>query len=190
MINSLSSDTEAADIFALGCIFYYALSNGAHPFKSTTHYFEAKIVENIKAGKCHIQSNLRCDEEYKKACVKDLVEQMTNKNPLKRPCCEFILNYIVFWKKIKIFRFLKICHLDESEMKCFNVKSYESVIGKEWTKRVKSPVVENLKGRDKNSIRTLILVMAKTVRKSVLNFEFFSNYFLDQIHSTWIGGLF
>jgi len=63
--------TKAVDIFALGCLFYYCLTNGSHPYGDRFER-EANIMKNIKSlgGLDHF------GEEGTEAT--DLIEEMLN----------------------------------------------------------------------------------------------------------------
>lgn len=163
LLNYTSSETKQSDIFALGCIFYYALSKGVHPFKDTMHYNEDGILKNIKEGKAFTNKILNYDEEYKKYSVTDLINQMTNKNHEKRPCCEFILNNVVFWDRFKIFKFIRLCHLNESEMKCFSLNNCESIIGNAWTKQIDPMYLQGPSNETDKNIRVMIRIMSSIV---------------------------
>lgn len=164
LLDRTSSETKESDIFALGCTFYYALSKGVHPFKNVTRYSDDGVIENIKEGISVTSKVLHFDEEYKKYCVTDLIKQMINKDFKKRPCCNFILKNIVFSDKYKIFRFIKACHLDESDIKCFSLVSSENIIGKDWTSEIKLSIsTEESNDENKKNVRTFITTMAKIV---------------------------
>lgn len=65
--------TKAIDIFAAGCIFYYVLTGGLHPFGNRMQR-EINIVQN----KCDL-SELSCDP-----VALDLVNRMISRDPTKR----------------------------------------------------------------------------------------------------------
>jgi len=65
--------TKAIDIFAAGCIFYYVLTGGLHPFGNRMQR-EINIVQN----KCDL-SGLSCDP-----VALDLVSRMISRDPKKR----------------------------------------------------------------------------------------------------------
>ncbi|MDI1493311.1 MAG: bifunctional endoribonuclease/protein kinase ire1 [Ramalina farinacea] len=95
------SATRAIDIFALGCIFYYCLTNGQHPFDKQDKFMrEANIVKgtyNIDALGC------LGDTQWE---ARDLVESMLKHNPKQRPDASKILRHPFFWDTEKRLQFL------------------------------------------------------------------------------------
>ncbi|KAL2315212.1 Sensor for unfolded proteins in the ER ire1 [Schizosaccharomyces pombe] len=137
--------SHATDIFALGCIFYYTLTGGMHPFGS--HYdCEGNI---LKGNYClvHLQSLGECG-----VLAADLIEDMIAFEPSKRPTIEVVLNHPLFWDYAKKLDFL----IDVSDR--FEVEERDppspllqmlennskSVIGENWTTCLHSSLVDNL----------------------------------------------
>ena len=84
--------TRAIDIFSLGCVFYYVLTRGLHPFDKDGKYMrEANIVKgfyNID------QLEILGDYQWE---AKDLVSRMLSHNPKQRPDAGTILTHPFFW---------------------------------------------------------------------------------------------
>lgn len=96
----LWSNTEgerdtAVDIFSLGCIFYYVLTRGRHPFGPIAD----KIVrqQNINSGKFLLKSLDDLHDEFVVALAKDLIGEMIASNSSSRPSAEKILKHPLFW---------------------------------------------------------------------------------------------
>lgn len=81
--------TKAVDIFSLGCVFYYVLSPGAHPFGEG----HARQV-NIEKGEYNLDE-LDCLTYRNEA--RDLIERMIAHNPLMRPETSEISRHPLFW---------------------------------------------------------------------------------------------
>lgn len=95
------SATRAIDIFSLGCIFYYCLTGGSHPFDKDGKFMrEANIVK----GQYDI-SALDCLGDYQWE-AKDLVSSMLSHNPKERPDAATILTHPFFWPPEKRLDFL------------------------------------------------------------------------------------
>lgn len=74
--------TKKIDIFAAGCVFYYILSGGEHPF-GDRYMREMNIVKgNFKVEKCSSGGENDLDEEISES--KDLIKRMIAKDPKKR----------------------------------------------------------------------------------------------------------
>ncbi|CAL8068254.1 unnamed protein product [Orchesella dallaii] len=92
----MSSET---DIFSLGCIFYYVLSNGKHPFGIDSNSREVHIKEEksfLAADDLPIllQGNLL------------LIEEMIKTDRKKRPNVHDVLAHHIFWPVSKTWDFL------------------------------------------------------------------------------------
>lgn len=94
--------TRAVDIFSLGCIFYYVLSKGEHPFGDRI-LREANILKGdyrLDGIKKSIQERSVCIE------AADLIKSMLEQNPLLRPASDEILKHPLFWGVSKKLEFL------------------------------------------------------------------------------------
>ena len=95
------SATRAIDIFSLGCIFYYCLTGGSHPFDKDGKFMrEANIVKGV-----YDISALECLGDYQWE-AKDLVSSMLKHNPKERPDAATILTHPFFWPAEKRLDFL------------------------------------------------------------------------------------
>jgi len=91
-----ASLTCAADVFSLGCIFYYVLSRGVHPFGDSL-----RRQANILQG----EYSLKELNASTNAIGVDLIESMLHKDPFKRPCSTVIAEHPLFWTKHKQLQF-------------------------------------------------------------------------------------
>ena len=85
--------TKSVDIFALGCLFYYILTKGGHPYGNRFDRREANIIKEIK-DLSHICSN---KEAY------DLITHMLHRQPSRRPDIETCLHHPFFLDSAKRF---------------------------------------------------------------------------------------
>ncbi|KAK9464711.1 hypothetical protein V1512DRAFT_230236 [Lipomyces arxii] len=101
VIDTLSNRraTRAIDIFSLGCVFYYVLSNGAHPF-GDRYMREANIIK----GDYSIQLLDILGSEGVEA--KDLIKSMLGRDPHKRPSAAQVMIHPFFWPAEKKLNFL------------------------------------------------------------------------------------
>ncbi|XP_014244524.1 serine/threonine-protein kinase/endoribonuclease IRE1 [Cimex lectularius] len=95
MIDSNGRVMCAVDIFSMGCVFYYSLLNGKHPFGEPI-----RRQSNILNGE-HKISSLE-DELWKSLIVK-----MISHNPFERPSAMTVRKHPVFWEKSTILSFLQ-----------------------------------------------------------------------------------
>ena len=110
--------TRAIDIFSLGCVFYYCLTQGSHPFDKDGKFMrEANIVKGL-----YNLDGLDCMGDYQWE-AKDLVGAMLSKNPKERPDAATVLSHPFFWPVEDRLEFL--CHVSDAfESEKFNEQQY------------------------------------------------------------------
>ena len=95
--------TTAVDIFSLGCVFYYVLTLGKHPFSTITDNV-MKCQDNIAENNFSL-STLFNRHQYSTstaALAEDLIEQMINQTSSERPDATIVLQHPLFWTKAEI----------------------------------------------------------------------------------------
>jgi serine/threonine protein kinase/outer membrane protein assembly factor BamB len=95
ILNGYDRMTRAIDVFSLGCIIYYVLSNGEHPFGNR---FQRE--SNILKSKYYIQHK---DIPLE---VAHLIEKMICSKPEKRISARAALNHPCFWTDERKLNFL------------------------------------------------------------------------------------
>ena len=99
--------TRAIDIFSLGCVFYYCLTQGSHPFDKDGKFMrEANIVKGL-----YNLDALTVLGDYQWE-AKVLVGQMLSQNPKERPDAATILTHPFFWSAEDRLEFL--CHVSDA----------------------------------------------------------------------------
>lgn len=88
-------------MFSLGCIYYYVLSGGEHPFG--THFHR---TSNILNNKYNLKT-LKCNA-WRTELVEPLIECLISHTATDRPACAFVLAHPMFWADNKIMEFLKV----------------------------------------------------------------------------------
>ncbi|KAM8824539.1 serine/threonine-protein kinase/endoribonuclease IRE1 isoform 1-T1 [Synchiropus picturatus] len=92
--------TCAVDIFSAGCVFYYVVSQGSHPFGKSL-----QRQANILLGTCslqHLQPDVHGD-----IVARDLIEKMLSEKPHQRPTAECVLKHPFFWSLEKELQFFQ-----------------------------------------------------------------------------------
>ncbi|KAI4241913.1 MAG: hypothetical protein L6R40_004312 [Gallowayella cf. fulva] len=99
--------TRAIDIFSLGCVFYYVLTNGCHPYDKDGKFMrEANIVKGL-----YDISDLEILGDYQWE-AKDLISSMLDHNPRARPDAASVLTHPFFWPAAERLEFL--CHVSDA----------------------------------------------------------------------------
>jgi serine/threonine-protein kinase/endoribonuclease IRE1 len=93
--------TRAIDIFSLGLVFFYVLTNGSHPFDCGDRYMREV---NIRKGNYNLDP-LEILGDY--ACeARDLIESMLHADPKQRPVAREVMSHPFFWSAKKRLAFL------------------------------------------------------------------------------------
>ncbi|KND89979.1 Serine/threonine-protein kinase ppk4 [Tolypocladium ophioglossoides CBS 100239] len=93
--------TRAIDIFSLGLVFFYVLTNGSHPFDCGDRYMREV---NIRKGSYNLRPlDSLGDFAYE---AKDLIASMLEADPRKRPTARDIMSHPFFWSAKKRLSFL------------------------------------------------------------------------------------
>lgn len=179
--------TRSIDIFSLGCIFYYVLTGGEHPFGGR---YEREM--NILKGAVSLDRLDGLGEEALE--VQDLIVRMVATDPRERsvglaaslafclltlrprrsPSAEAVLLHPFFWNAQK--RLLFICdasdrfEIMDRDPPAQTLISLEldcaSVVGDDWQKSIDRTLLENLgkyRKYDGKSVRDLLRVLRNKV---------------------------
>uniref|UniRef100_A0A8C7Y9M9 non-specific serine/threonine protein kinase n=1 Tax=Oryzias sinensis TaxID=183150 RepID=A0A8C7Y9M9_9TELE len=92
--------TCAVDIFSAGCVFYYVVSQGSHPFGKSLQR-QANILLGAYSID-HLQS-----DKHEDIVARNLMEQMLSMDPHKRPSAESVLKHPFFWSLEKELQFFQ-----------------------------------------------------------------------------------
>ncbi|KAI1293416.1 bifunctional endoribonuclease/protein kinase ire1 [Mortierella claussenii] len=163
--------TRAIDIFSAGCVFYYVLTNGEHPFGD--RYSRER---NILLGRPNLDGLDLMGQEGVEA--KDLISKMIAHNPADRPDAFTVMHHPFFWSANKRLMFMQDCS-DRFEIEDRNVdgtplldsqyhqspllmkleSNAKEILVKDWYKVIDRTLVENLgkyRKYDGNSVRDLL----------------------------------
>ncbi|EIW53380.1 bifunctional endoribonuclease/protein kinase IRE1 [Trametes versicolor FP-101664 SS1] len=137
--------TKSVDIFALGCLYYYVLTNGAHPFGDRFER-EFNILKNAK----NLEGLERFGEEGSEGV--DLITRMLHPEAYERPDTMNCLLHPYFWDPGKRLTFLQDAS-DRFEIMCRDPKDANllalekgafNVVGADWHARLDKLFIENL----------------------------------------------
>lgn len=169
VIDTLSNRraTRAIDIFSLGCVFYFFLSNGSHPY-GDRYLREANIVK----GEYSLDFLELLGSQG--VAARDLISRMLERDPTKRPSAGEVLAHPYFWPSQKRLNFL----LDVSDR--FEIEPRdppsallgmlesdpENVVYNDWYTRLDKSLIENLgKYRKYHTDKVLDLLRALRNKK-------------------------
>lgn len=100
MEDAKQNPTCMVDIFSAGCVFYYVVSEGQHPFGKSLQR-QANILLGAYSLD-HLQPNT-----HESIVARNLIEQMLSMDPEKRPSAERVLKHPFFWSLEKQLQFFQ-----------------------------------------------------------------------------------
>lgn len=184
--------TKSVDIFALGCLFYYVLTNGSHPFGDR---FEREI--NILKNTKFLDGLEQFGEEGSEAV--DLITKMLDPEAHNRYayyvyCLAFVadaprpdttscLLHPFFWNPGRRLNFLQDAS-DRFEIMCRDPRDQNlivletgafDVVGHDWHARLDKVFIENLgkyRKYDGKSVQDLLRALRNKVGKNSLRISF------------------
>lgn len=151
--------TRAVDLFSLGCVLFFCVTGGRHPFGDTLER-DINIVNNRK--------DLFLVETMPEAL--DLISQLLDPNPELRPKAVEVLNHPMFWSSEMRLSFLRDAsdrveledRVNDSEL----LKALESIgpvaLGGKWDEKMETAFINDI-GRYRrykfDSVRDLLRVI-------------------------------
>ncbi|XP_021746941.1 serine/threonine-protein kinase/endoribonuclease IRE1b-like [Chenopodium quinoa] len=136
-----SRHTRAVDLFSLGCVLFFCLTKGKHPFGENFER-DANIVKNEK--------DLFLIEDVPEAL--DLITNLLDPNPELRPKADVVLHHPLFWDSEKRLSFLRDAsdrvELEDREIDSDLLKALESTatvaLGGKWDDKLESSFLTNI----------------------------------------------
>ncbi|XP_018329756.1 serine/threonine-protein kinase/endoribonuclease IRE1 isoform X2 [Agrilus planipennis] len=144
ILNGNERTTCAVDIFSLGCLFYYVLSDGEHPFGDTL-----RRQANILGGDWNLES-LK-DHRWKVTLQKTLITAMISEKPQERPPAIAVLNHPMFWNGSTILNFLQDVsdRIEKAQPDDAVAQSLEvdnvAVVRNDWRRYIHKDIAEDLR---------------------------------------------
>ncbi|KAG8688345.1 bifunctional endoribonuclease/protein kinase ire1, partial [Ceratobasidium sp. 394] len=148
--------TRSVDVFALGCLFYYVLTSGEHPFGSR---YERDV--NIMADNKKLSRLERFGEEGMEAI--DLIGKMLSAGPKARPDTTACLMHPYFWNPGRRLAFLQDASdrfeimergPREPGLVALETRAVE-IVGMDWQCRLDVVFVDNLGKFRKYDVRSV-----------------------------------
>lgn len=95
--------TTSVDIFSLGCVFYYVLTQGDHAFGDNL-----KRQANILSNEYDLRKLTSKEQDSQLILAEQLIADMIHHDAQKRPPAKAIYNHPMFWNEEKFFHFYKM----------------------------------------------------------------------------------
>lgn len=151
--------TRAVDLFSLGCVLFFCITGGKHPFGDSIER-DVNIVNNRK--------DLFLVENIPEAV--DLLMGLLDPNPDKRPRAQDVMNHPLFWTSDKRLSFLQDVsdrvELEDRESRSELLNALESTatvaLNGKWDEKMEAAFINNI-GRYRrykfDSVRDLLRVI-------------------------------
>ncbi|XP_042307653.1 serine/threonine-protein kinase/endoribonuclease IRE1 [Sceloporus undulatus] len=136
--------THTVDIFSAGCVFYYVVSEGSHPFGKSL-----QRQANILLGTYSL--DFLNPEKHEDIVARDLIEQMISTDPQKRPSANCVLKHPFFWSLEKQLQFFQDVsdRIEKESLDGLIVKELEkggrAVVNMDWREHITVPLQTDLR---------------------------------------------
>ncbi|XP_069785910.1 serine/threonine-protein kinase/endoribonuclease IRE1 isoform X2 [Narcine bancroftii] len=156
-----SNPTCAVDIFSAGCVFYYVISEGSHPFGKALQR-QANILLGV-SNLQHLKPDIHDD-----IIARDLIQGMTNMDPQRRPSAKCVLKNPFFWSLEKQLQFFQDVsdRIEKEPLDGSIVRELErggrSVVQGDWKMHITVPLQTDLRkfrSYKGSSVRDLLRAM-------------------------------
>lgn len=165
--------TRAIDIFSLGLVFFYVLTQGSHPFDCGDRFMREV---NIRKGSYDLtRLEVLGDYAYE---AKDLISSMLARDPKQRPQAHQVMAHPFFWSPKKRLNFL--CDVSDHFEKekrdpptaaLTELESYApSVCGTDFLKLLGKEFVESM-GKQRKYTGTRLLDLLRALRNKKNHYE-------------------
>uniref|UniRef100_A0A8C0ARW2 Serine/threonine-protein kinase/endoribonuclease IRE1 n=1 Tax=Buteo japonicus TaxID=224669 RepID=A0A8C0ARW2_9AVES len=150
--------TCAVDIFSAGCIFYYVVSGGQHPFGDSL-----RRQANILSGS--YQLSCLQEEAHDKLVARELIAAMISPEPQHRPSAPMVLMHPFFWNEEKQLQFFQDVsdRIEKEPAEGPIVSALESggrsVVRTNWRMHISLPLQTGERGGVGGSVRDLLRAM-------------------------------
>lgn len=165
--------TRAIDIFSLGLVFFYVLTQGRHPFDCGSRFMREV---NIRKGEFDLQPlEVLGDYAYE---AKDLISQMLAANPKARPNAQEVMAHPFFWSPKRRLEFLcNVSDYFEKEKRDPPTPALQelenfapSICGSDFLKPLGKEFVESL-GKQRKYTGTRLLDLLRALRNKKNHYE-------------------
>ncbi len=166
--------TTAVDIFSLGCVFYYVLANGRHPFGPIDNLEQCQqtICQSTEQPKLTKLQEL--GQSFTTVLAKSLINSMLERDFRKRPKVMSVVEHPMFWNEEKISKFyhnigkMSVDKEQETFQRMLRADSSEVYSTGDWTSYLDTIVKCDV---DKRMDRADICKLLRFIRNKTEHFD-------------------
>ncbi|CRL01658.1 CLUMA_CG014880, isoform A [Clunio marinus] len=139
--------TIAVDIFSMGCVYYYVLSNGDHLFGDAIKRQANILSHEFDMTKLMSQKK----KPYENILAKELITDMIRNEASQRPSCDAVLKHPLFWREEKILGFLQDVsdRIEKLDVYTDPLRTLEKnakvIVRDDWSLHVDESITEDLR---------------------------------------------
>lgn len=166
--------TTSVDIFSLGCVFYYMLTGGRHPFGENM-----KRQANILSAEFNLEHLFADDQEtHTNVLAEEVIQDMINDEAELRPTAKAILNHPLFWSSERILSFLQDVsdRVEKAQPTTEPLRTLERnaghIVKGDWNTQLEPEITNDLRkfrGYQGSSVRDLLRALRNKVRGERFN---------------------
>ncbi|XP_040172580.1 serine/threonine-protein kinase/endoribonuclease IRE1 [Anopheles arabiensis] len=154
--------TTSVDIFSLGCVFYYVLSDGFHPFGDNLKRQANILSDEFDLGMLRRENS---QPDCRTILAEELVTDMIRSEPGKRPSAKAVSRHPLFWNNGRILAFLQDVsdRVEKLEVMTEPLRSLEKnarfVVREDWSRYLDAEITADLRkfrGYQGYSVRDLL----------------------------------
>uniref|UniRef100_A0AC34QNQ1 Endoribonuclease n=1 Tax=Panagrolaimus sp. JU765 TaxID=591449 RepID=A0AC34QNQ1_9BILA len=139
-----ASVTCMADVFSLGCLYFFVLTNGKHPFGDAL-----RRQDNILKGEYNLGALTQPDTSFNIAAM-NLIETMIQPKTKTRPTLKVVLTHPMFWSNERQLQFFmdvsdRIEKEDENNDVVQRLERYGARVTRNWHAEICNPLREDLR---------------------------------------------
>lgn len=170
--------TTSVDIFSLGCVFYYVLTKGRHPFGENM-----KRQANILGAEFNLEHLFAAAEEegggdggggetHTSVLAEEMIRDMINDEAHFRPTARGILNHPLFWPSERILSFLQDVsdRVEKAQPSTEPLRTLEKnaalIVKEDWNTQLEPEITNDLRkfrGYQGGSVRDLLRALRNKV---------------------------
>ena len=166
--------TSAVDIFSLGCVFYYVLAKGRHPFGPIDNLEQCQqtICQSTEQPKLTKLQEL--GQSFTTVLAKSLINSMLERDFRKRPKVMSVVEHPMFWNEEKISKFyhnigkMSVDKEQETFQRMLRADSSEVYSTGDWTSYLDTIVKCDV---DKRMDRADICKLLRFIRNKTEHFD-------------------
>uniref|UniRef100_A0A182QMN2 non-specific serine/threonine protein kinase n=1 Tax=Anopheles farauti TaxID=69004 RepID=A0A182QMN2_9DIPT len=154
--------TTSVDIFSLGCVFYYVLSDGFHPFGDNLKRQANILSDESDLGMLRRENS---HPDYRTILAEEIVSDMIRADPGSRPSARTVTNHPLFWSNERVLAFLQDVsdRVEKLEVMTEPLRSLEKnarfVVRDDWSQYLDAEITADLRkfrGYQGYSVRDLL----------------------------------